>query len=287
MVSPCACRRHCDRRGACRTPRRSRARRGQTRRRRQARRASRRARHWARRPAPRRNCRPPSGTCGSGRYGHCRAAPSSDNAPRRTGSPGHGYREALHAALLSSPSSKRSARVRRSRIAAVSSRTLSMMRPQLAFFLGQAVLALLVREAAGAGDEGERSVGEAQDVAIADVDRREREPVAAVAPAHGRDEAGARQLGENDGQELGRDVLRLGDLGKLDRSLAIMAREMLEGPDRIARALRKHAYHIGRECGGRKAEGATKYRRATSSRRKPGSHATSRRDARDPRLAPG
>src|SRR3546814_4251917 len=52
---------------------------------------------------------------------------------------------------------------------------------QAAFRFGQAVGAGLMREAAGAGRERERAAGQPDDVAIADVHRGQRQPIAAVA----------------------------------------------------------------------------------------------------------
>ena len=88
-----------------------------------------------------------------------------------------------------------------------------------AFVLGDAVLALLVGEPAGAGQQAERAAGQPDDLAIADLLRRPRQPVAALAAAHGLDQAGAAHLREDHGQELGRQILRLGDLGRAGPAL--------------------------------------------------------------------
>ena len=119
--------------------------------------------------------------------------------------------------------------------------------PQLAFVFRQAVLAFLMRVSACARNERQRAVGQAQYIAIANVDGRQSQPIAAVPPTQSGDEASARQLGQDDRQELSWDVLRRRDIGEMNRPLTIMSCEMLKSPDRVAGALRQHAYLIGRE----------------------------------------
>src|SRR6185295_17767387 len=64
--------------------------------------------------------------------------------------------------------------------------------PKLTLLLRQAILAGLMRETAGAGHQRERSIGQAQDIAIAYVDGRQRQPIAAIAPALRGDQPGPR-----------------------------------------------------------------------------------------------
>src|SRR3546814_7010445 len=60
---------------------------------------------------------------------------------------------------------------------------------QAAFGLGQAILAMFMRIARRAGDERERAACQADEVAIADVDRGQGELIAAIAPALRDEEA--------------------------------------------------------------------------------------------------
>src|SRR4051812_1730407 len=65
-----------------------------------------------------------------------------------------------------------------------------------AFVLADAIPALFVGEPAGAGQQAERPPGQPHDLAIADVGRRPRQPIAALASAHRIDQAGAAHLRE-------------------------------------------------------------------------------------------
>src|SRR5690606_34229476 len=82
--------------------------------------------------------------------------------------------------------------------------------------------------------------GQADEVAIADVDWRQRKLIAAVAPALRDEQPFACHFGQDDGEEFGRDILRLRNVRELHLPLAPMVGKMLEGADRIAGLLRKH-----------------------------------------------
>src|SRR4051812_21352595 len=71
---------------------------------------------------------------------------------------------------------------------------------QAAALLADAVRAFLVGEAAGAGEEAERAAGQADDLAIADLGRRTRQPIAALAAAAARDQALTDHLRKHHGQ---------------------------------------------------------------------------------------
>src|SRR3546814_762838 len=111
---------------------------------------------------------------------------------------------------------------------------------QAAFGLGQAILAMFVRIARRTGDERERAACQADEVAIADVDRGQGELIAAVAPALRDEQAFARHFGQDHGQEFGRDILRIRNVRELHLPLAPMVGKVLERTDRIAGLLREH-----------------------------------------------
>src|SRR3546814_8037683 len=69
--------------------------------------------------------------------------------------------------------------------------------------LGQAILAMLVRVAACAGHERERAAGQADEIAIADVDRRQRKMIAAVASPLRAAQPPARHFRQEYGPEFG------------------------------------------------------------------------------------
>src|SRR3546814_20286640 len=50
----------------------------------------------------------------------------------------------------------------------------------------------------------------------------------------------ARHFGKDDGQEFGRDILRLGNIRKLHLPPAPMIGKLLDGSDRVAGLLREH-----------------------------------------------
>src|SRR3546814_11448148 len=92
---------------------------------------------------------------------------------------------------------------------------------------------MLGRVATRAGNQRERPAGQPDEVAIADIDRRQRELIAAVASALRDEKPLARHFGKDDGQEFGRDILRLGNIRKLQLPPAQMIGKMLVGSDRV------------------------------------------------------
>src|SRR3546814_17161633 len=84
------------------------------------------------------------------------------------------------------------------------------------------------------------AAGQADEIAIADVDRRQRKLIAAVASALRDEQPLARHFRQDDGQEFGWNILRLRNVRELHLPLAPMVGKMLEGADRIAGLLRKH-----------------------------------------------
>src|SRR3546814_7772071 len=90
------------------------------------------------------------------------------------------------------------------------------------------------------GDERERAARQADEVAIADGDRGQGELIAAIAPALRDEEALARHFGQDNGQEFGRDILRIRNVRELHLPLAPMVGKVLERTDRIAGLLRGH-----------------------------------------------
>src|SRR3546814_12379350 len=99
---------------------------------------------------------------------------------------------------------------------------------------------MLVRVAACAGHERERAAGQADEIAIADVDRRQRKLIAAVASALRDEQTLARHFRQDDGQEFGWNILRLRNDRELHLLLAPLVGKLLEGADRIADLLRQH-----------------------------------------------
>src|SRR5690606_33287926 len=99
---------------------------------------------------------------------------------------------------------------------------------------------MFVRVARRAGNERERAARQADEVAIADVDRRQRKLIAAVAPALRDEQALARHFRQDHGQEFGRNILRVRNVRELHLPLAPMVGKVLERADRIAGFLREH-----------------------------------------------
>lgn len=108
------------------------------------------------------------------------------------------------------------------------------------FTFFKAILALFVRETTGAGHECERSAHQANEIAISDVDRGDRKPVAAILASLGIDNAEPGQFRQDRRQEFGGNVLCFGDLRELNRTLPVVVGKMLHGADGVSGFLRKH-----------------------------------------------
>lgn len=118
------------------------------------------------------------------------------------------------------------------------------------------------------GNKGQRATRHTHQIAIGNVDRRQGEAIAAVAPALRFDEAEPTEFRQDDGEELGRNVLRRRNVGQRHQPLAVMIRQMLHGVDRVSGLLGKHGRKIiGTRCSCKPHGGAARVRRRSRSRR--------------------
>ena len=98
-----------------------------------------------------------------------------------------------------------------------------------------------MRVATGTGDQREAAARQADDVAITDIDRIERQFITALAPAMRIDQPFAHHFRQDHGEELARDVLRFGNRIEPHRTLPPDIGEMLERANCVAGFLRQHA----------------------------------------------
>jgi hypothetical protein len=89
-----------------------------------------------------------------------------------------------------------------------------------------------------APDEGERTVGDPDDVGQGDRVGRAGEAVATVGPPAALDHAGPPQLDQDAVQERARDSLRRGDLVGLDGAQLRSTRQYTQRPQRVVRSRR-------------------------------------------------
>jgi len=119
-------------------------------------------------------------------------------------------------------------------------------RPGAAIFFLDAVFACFMRVTAGTGHQGQRTAHDADEIAIANVDGCNAQPISAVLAALRCDEPRTCQFGQDHGQEFGRNLLCLGNIGELHRPFAEMVRQMLHGADGVAGFLGQHALLLRR-----------------------------------------
>ena len=78
------------------------------------------------------------------------------------------------------------------------------------------------------------------EIAIGDVNGWDRQPIAPVAPALGFNKARAGQFRQDDGEKLGRDILRVGNRSQLHRPFAKVISKVLHRAYGIAGLLGQH-----------------------------------------------
>ena len=103
---------------------------------------------------------------------------------------------------------------------------------------------MFMRVARRAGDQREAPPGQPDDIAIAHIDRVERQLIPPVAPAGGIHQTFADQFGQDHGEDLARDILRRRDRIEPHRPLPMAIGQVLKRADRITGFLAEHAPRI-------------------------------------------